>query len=578
MTTLNKIDQEIVTLIRANQPIINIVTHEEERFLSQLKAIRDEVIEKDKQHLDKADVEKWKNQGRSLVTWSCIKGLVPSQTQIFQVPAASDSADPYTALRWVHDQIPKNQWGGLFVFFDVHPFVDMRYSSASAYMTPSGASMPPVQVEKHLLIRRLRDIAELLRQKRNRQALILVSPVPILPFELEKDIVLVDYPLPSEAELQTVLQEFQQNRDAEITLNEDEKLELARKTLGLTLNEAEDVWQKAVSRDGRLGPESINLVSEEKKSIIQKSNVLEFYATEESFKTVGGLENLKEWVRRRKIAFSGEQPNKRKLPTLKGILLVGIPGCGKSLSAKAVAAELRVPLIRLDVGKLYDSLVGSSEANLRRAIKVVNSLAPVVLWIDEIEKGFPKSSGVGDSGVSQRILATFLNWMQDKTQLVFVVATANDFERMPSELTRKGRFDEVFYVGLPSPKERRKIFEIHLDAWDLKLEPNVIDTLVEKSNYFTGAEIEQSIRNSLWRVSGHTNAADIVLEEVERIRPLSKRKDDVGGLINDQDKAKQVALLASEEAPTEIEKVDDTPPTWRIGVPKPEAEGEEQEG
>lgn len=550
MTTLNKIDHSIVTLIRANQPIINIVTHEEERFLNQLKAIREAVIESDIERLAKEHVENWKTQGRSLVTWSCIKGLVTTQPQFFNLP--TNSADPYTALSWVYDQIPQNRWGGLFVFYDTHPFIDTRYSSSSTYTAPAEPNTPSVTLEKHLLVRKLRDIAEELRHARNRQTVILVSPVPILPFELEKDIVLVDYPLPTESELLALLAQFRKNREAEVILKDDQELELVRKSLGLTINEAEDVWQKAIARDGCLGTPSLSMISEEKKSIIQKSNVLEFYATEESFQTVGGLENLKEWVRRRKLAFSGEQANKRKLPTLKGILLVGIPGCGKSLSAKAVAAELKVPLIRLDVGRLYDSLLGSSEANLRRAIKVVNSLAPVVLWIDEIEKGFPKSSGVGDSGVSQRILATFLNWMQDKTQLVFVVATANDFERMPSELTRKGRFDEVFYVGLPSAKERRKIFEIHLDAWELNLEQNVIDTLVEQSENFTGAEIEQTIRNSLWRITGNTNVADVVLQEVARIRPLSKRAGDVAIFKKAQDNAMQIALLASEEPPAEI--------------------------
>ncbi len=229
--------------------------------------------------------------------------------------------------------------------------------------------------------------------------------------------------------------------------------------------------------------------------------------------------------------------------------MIGVSGCGKSLSAKAIAADWQVPLLRLDVGKLFASFVGASEENMRRAIAIAESVAPVVLWVDEIEKGFPKGVSAGDSGTSSRVLATFLTWLQEKTSPVFLVSTANDMTRLPLELTRKGRFDEIFYFDLPSPPERGEILRIHLRHVHVIVEEEVLDKLVGMTDGFTGAEIEQVVKETLFRCYKDKPIAQLFWEKfktvVEDMVPMSRRPDDTEGIQNMREQMRWMAVPAS---------------------------------
>ncbi len=527
------VNDEIGLLIRAKYPIIYIVSYEERRVQQQLRLIRQEVIKQDrekkqKQGMPDNELKKWEETGRTLYYWSCTRGFQVLSKK--EIPGQQDGGPSKTYERLevvepVLNPVEALQWTmkketGIFVFQDLHPF------------------LTPGPIEHSIVVRGLRDVASHFRRAPS-STLILLSPVRVTPPEVEKEIVVVDYPLPSAAELEEKLSSFEsgiknQYGPESITFNPNEREEFMQKAVGLTYEEVENVWARALERDGNLGFRNIDEIIEEKRQAIQKSGLLEYYPAVEKFDgDVGGLDGLKDWLRQRKSTFGREtQERKLKLPIPKGILLIGIPGCGKSLSAKAVAAEWRVPLVRLDVGRLYNSMLGKTEENFRNAIKVVEQLAPVILWVDEVEKGFPQSSGAGDSGVSTRVLGSFLNWMQEKEKPVFVVATANNIEAMPPELTRKGRFDEIFYVGLPGQKEREEIFVIHLKRWGLILGDEDIKSLAVRAKNFTGAEIEQVVESSLWTLSSgsevdvmpSTEMIIKVLEtEIQELRPMAQR-------------------------------------------------------
>ncbi|MEN9247981.1 MAG: AAA family ATPase, partial [Gloeomargarita sp. GMQP_bins_69] len=265
---------------------------------------------------------------------------------------------------------------------------------------------------------------------------------------------------------------------------------------GLTRDEAEKVFRKAqVVGGGRLTEAEVGIVAAEKKQLIRRNGILEYLEAETTLDQVGGLEELKRWLRQRSQAFT-ERARQYGLPQPKGMLILGVPGCGKSLIAKTTARLWELPLLRLDMGRVYDgSMVGRSEANLRSALKTAESIAPVILFIDELDKAFAGSAGSADSdgGTSSRIFGTFLTWMQDKTSPVFVMATANRVDRLPGEFLRKGRFDEIFFVDLPNLEERREIFRIHLSQRRRDIDRFDLDQLAQVTEGFSGAEIEQAV-------------------------------------------------------------------------------------
>jgi SpoVK/Ycf46/Vps4 family AAA+-type ATPase len=288
------------------------------------------------------------------------------------------------------------------------------------------------------------------------------------------------------------------NRKATVELNAVQAESLVAAAHGLTLAEAENAFAKAIAQDNRLDGSDLRLILDEKSQVIRKSGLLEYYDTDQAIADVGGLATLKTWLKRRQNAFS-DAARDFGLPSPKGLLLLGVQGCGKSLTAKAIATSWKLPLVRLDMGRIYSGLVGSSEENLRKAIRAVESLAPVVLWVDEVEKGLAGANGGGgDTGVSARVFGTLLTWLQEKTSPVFVVATANRIESLPPELLRKGRFDEIFFVDLPTEAEREEIIKIQLRKRKRDPAGFPIAELAKATVNFSGAEIEQLVVAGLY--------------------------------------------------------------------------------
>ena len=446
--------RELDTLVRARYPLIYLVSWEEQR----LDTILDELA---------------KRHGKALIGWSVTKGLRRlGGTRGGGV--VEGAREPMEALA----AIEKLTEPSLVVLKDFHPYLN----------DPS-------------VIRGLRELAQSL--KTTYTTVILLSPVLQIPTELEKEMTVLDVPLPTHDELYGLLKEIAEvvvkgNR-ASVSLRRDDADAIAKAAQGLTLSEAENAFAKAIASDSRLAKEDIGLILDEKRQVIRKSGLLEYYPTEEQFANVGGLENLKTWLSRRGNAFS-EPARRFGLPEPKGLLLLGVQGCGKSLTAKAIASSWKMPLLRLDMGRIFSGLVGSSEENLRRAIRVAESVAPAVLWTDEIEKGLSGagSSGFSDGGVTARVFGAMLTWLQEKTAPVFVVATANRIDMLPPELLRKGRFDEIFFIDLPARPEREEIFRIHVGRRGRKPEGFDLGALAAAAEGFSGAEIEQVVVAALY--------------------------------------------------------------------------------
>ncbi len=469
---------DLDTLIRARYPLIYLVSWEEQR----LDAILMDVAQ---------------NHGKALLTWSVTRGLrrMGSRT----VTMSDSSRDPVEALA----SIGKLTEPSLVVLKDFHPYLE---------------SAP--------VVRALRELAQDL--KSTFTTVILLSPVLSIPTELEKEVSVLDVPLPGFRDLFQLLKEIitvvRQGNKARVDLTREQAEQLIKAAQGLTLSEAENAFAKAIANDGVLNQDDIRLVLDEKRQVIRKSGLLEFIGVEEGLGDVGGLDELKAWLTGRSGAFS-EPARKFGLPAPKGLLLLGVQGCGKSLTAKAIASQWALPLLRLDLGRIFSSLIGSSEENLRRAIRVAESVSPTVLWIDEIEKGLAGSAGsaVTDSGVSARVFGALLTWLQEKTAPVFVVATANRIEALPPELLRKGRFDEIFFIDLPSAAERREVFRIHLDKRKREPERFDLDALSTAAEGYSGAEIEQAVIAGLYHAfaAGTELTQTQVMLALEETFPLS---------------------------------------------------------
>ena len=346
--------------------------------------------------------------------------------------------------------------------------------------------------------RRLRDLIPAL--KNSFKNLVILAPVLKLPPELEKEMTIVDFGLPSFDELGRLLDDIIRSvKDApnvDTDLTSEEREHVLKAAQGLTAMEAENVFAKSLVEKRTF---DVDVVLSEKEQIIRKSGILEYYPADERFSEIGGLDVLKDWMDKRTVSFT-EKARAFGLPEPKGILLLGVQGCGKSLSAKAIGALWKLPLLRLDVGKIFAGIVGSSEENMRKAIRVSESVAPCILWLDELEKGFSgtASSGSTDGGTTSRVFSTFLTWLQEKTVPVFVVSTANQVEALPPELLRKGRFDEIFFIDLPSKEERIDIFKIHLRKRKRDPAKFNLPALAESTPGFSGAEIEQLVVEALY--------------------------------------------------------------------------------
>jgi hypothetical protein len=343
--------------------------------------------------------------------------------------------------------------------------------------------------------------------------------------------------LPSVSELRDlvreVIQSLRERRSFRIELGPDDLNDLLQALRGMTLKQARQILAYCIQEDGRLSREDIEHVIRRKGESIRDQGLLEFYPAASNRYEIGGFRRLREWLDRARVGFTAEA-RRLNLNPPKGIMLVGVQGCGKSLAAKYVARHWRMPLLKMDAGRLYDKYVGESEKNFRRATAQAEAMAPVVLWIDEIEKGFASAGGSGaDGGLSVRVLGFLLTWMQEKAPGVFVVATANDVAALPPELLRKGRFDEIFFVDLPDAEGRKTIFRIHLALRKQSADDLDLDLLAAETDGFSGAEIEQAVITSLYQALHRRRklTAETILDEVRSTVPLSvSRREEIGSL------------------------------------------------
>ncbi|MEY2441974.1 MAG: hypothetical protein QOJ46_1400, partial [bacterium] len=376
--------------------------------------------------------------------------------------------------------------------------------------------------------RSFRDLMERFSQPSRLSTLVLVGPRVDLPPELAADV--VGYPLapPSMDDyakiVAVVCESLTQTGRATVTLNPEDHTAIAQALSGLTLNQARQLVARVAIDDGALDASDVDKVLDMKAAALRDSSMLEYFPAADNPTELGGFKNLHDWLERAALART-EAAHKLNLPAPRGVLLVGVQGCGKSLAAKYVARLWQLPLLKLDAGRLYDKFVGETERNLRTAIATAESLAPAVLWMDEIEKAIAPGDG-NDGGVSQRLFGTFLTWMQEKQADVFVVATANDLSKLPPELLRKGRFDEIFFVDLPTPAEREQIFAIHLRLRTLDPATFDLPKLSAAADGFSGAEIEQAVIAATLRAlqAGQALSTELLVTEIGATVPLSRSR------------------------------------------------------
>ncbi len=464
--------EEFKLLLRARYPLIYIPTYEEERVEAAIK-------------------EEAANLGnRPVYIWDFVDGYQGNPND-----AGFGQRNPLQALELV-EKVPASA-PGVFILRDYHRFL-----------------------EDVAISRKLRNLARLLKsQPKN---IVLLSPRIAIPDDLMEVLTVVEFPLPSAAEIRAEVERLllATGHSPSGKFLDD----LVRSCQGLSMERIRRVLARAIAAHGELLPEDADLVLEEKRQTIRQTQILDFYPATEQISDIGGLDNLKDWLLRRGGAFT-ERARQYGLPHPRGLLLVGIQGTGKSLTAKAIAHHWHLPLLRLDVGRLFGGLVGESESRTRQMIQVAEALAPCILWIDEIDKAFSGLGSKGDAGTTSRVFGTFITWLAEKTSPVFVVATANDIHALPPEMLRKGRFDEIFFVGLPTQEERKAIFQVHLS----RLRPhNVKSYDIERLAYetpdFSGAEIEQTLIEAM-HIGFSQNrdfTTDDILEAASQIIPLAR--------------------------------------------------------
>jgi len=492
--------EKLGRLLKARFPYIYISTWEEERAIEMISSVAH-------------DPEMVKTV-RKVFTWTQTSGWVDENgKQIKQ------STDPVAAIQFVQSV----EEDAVFVFKDFHVYFGVRNRPT-----------------EYCIVRKLRDIVPTLKNGVLKKNVIFISPELLIPDDMQKEIYVFEFPLPTIGQIRDKLEEMLSANTAVIDeLSDEDKEKLSKAALGLTMQEVENAFAHAMVEDGRISIDDLDVIFGEKNQVIRKTGILEFVKSDIRLEDIGGLENLKHWLLKRKNTWL-DAARRYNVSAPKGILITGVPGCGKSMTAKAMSTIWQLPLLNLDMGKVFSSLVGSSEENMRRALHIAEAVAPSILWIDEIEKGLSGFGGTGggsagDSGTSSRVFGTFLTWMQDKTAPVFVIATANNISMLPPELLRKGRFDEIFFVDLPTRLERRIIFEVHLKkrltreeiAGDLvvngKVSPALLDLLADRTEGFVGAEIEQIVISALYEAFFEDRRLEVqdLLTVIRNTVPLS---------------------------------------------------------
>lgn len=473
--------EQLDLMMRARYPLLYIVAVEEEP----VEAVLQQLAAKSQ-------------PPRDLFIWDIVRGWDDNNT---------DKGTVMGALNRIGKAPP--EVASIYVLRDLHPILKNASSEKSA----------PV----------VRELKNLMRElKLSRKTIVLLSHTLELPTELAEEVTVIDFPLPIAPEIDYLISQL-------VTPEKLKVKGLAREQLvkacqGLSRVRIQQVLAKALAAKQQVNETDIEGVLEAKKQAIRQTGILEFFTVRESLKSVGGLENLKQWVRMRQDVFT-EEARRYGIPNPKGVLLVGIQGTGKSLSAKTIAHEWRLPLLRLDAGRLFGGIVGESESRVRQMIQIVEAIAPCVLWIDEVDKAFGNitSGRDGDSGTSRRVFGSLITWMQEKTSPVFIVATANNVQILPAELMRKGRFDEVFFLNLPTDQERQEIFKVHLQRLrPTRLREFDLQKLAWVTREFSGAEIEQVIIDGMHRAFGRDRkgqrqdfTTNDILEAIQETVPLA---------------------------------------------------------
>lgn len=487
----NRIVVQLSRLFRARFPYIYITTWEEERAISLIKKI--------------SKSEKLIRVAREVYVWTQTNGFVVDGQKI------DGTQSPDKAIDFIRD-CNKNS---VFVMCDFHVFFGVKGR----------------QVDYNV-VRRLRDNLSELKTSKFRKNVIFLASELLIPETMQKEITILDMPLPTLSEIKAKFDKMiTQNAQIDTSgLDEEGKEKLCKAAMGLTLQEAENAFALAMVNDGKVDVSDLDIILSEKMQVIKKTGILEFINTDIKISDVGGLENLKSWLNKRNNSWS-ESAKKYCLPAPKGVLITGVPGCGKSLTAKAMSAAWQLPLLKLDFGKIFSGIVGSSEENMRKAIKTAEAVAPSILWVDEIEKSLSGLNSNGDSGTSSRIFGTFLTWMQEKTAPVFVIATANNINSLPAELLRKGRFDEIFFVDLPTQREREEIFKLHLSkrlkdkdvASKIEINSDLYKQLAQMTEGFVGAEIEQVVISALYEAFFNKRPLEFsdLANTIKNVVPLS---------------------------------------------------------
>lgn len=462
---------ELELILRSHIPIIVVQSHEERRILELLGNIGNKV-------------------GKPLFKWSVTEGLRFAR---FDIDADKQHVDPKAVL----EHIKAERQAGIYVLLDFHHYIS-----------------EPVH------IRLLKDIA--IGHTKAARYVVLLSYKLDIPQELRHFSAEFEFGLPTKKQLHSLVHETakdwaSESRGERVKADAAATRLLIRNLAGLTHSDAKRVVRNAIYHDGAITHSDLPDVMKAKYELLDSDNTLTFEYETSQFSQVGGLKNLKQWLEDRRDVLMGKKTN---LDLPKGILLLGVQGCGKSLAARATAGAFGAPLLRLDMGALFNKYYGESERNVREALKIADTMAPCVLWIDEVEKGI---SANDDDGPARRIFATLLNWMAEKDTAVFIVATANDISLLPPEFVRKGRFDEIFFVDLPDSNTRGVILSIHLANRSLNPKNFDLQKLVQLSKGFSGAELEQAVVSALYRAHAHDEplATEHILKEMRHTQPLS---------------------------------------------------------
>ena len=516
---MEAIYSKIKDMLKAYYPVLYLTSYEYDRTKQKIEGI--------------VNILRSENKNVRLFNWNCVDGLrlIEGVTQfLVKNRDGEEIVEPEETLKYILNDRESSK--DIFVLEDFNNYIEEE--NVKFY---------------------IRSIAEKARHT-NSHAIVL-SAVYKLPIELEKYVTVLNIPLPNRGDMEKTLGVVE--RQCKINLTIEMRNRMVDAALGMTSMEADLAFCLAAVKDD-LGENAPYTVSSEKEQIIRKSGILDYFPKNENLKDVGGMEVLKDWLFKRKKAYE-KKARDFGLQEPKGLLLLGVPGCGKSLTAKTIASFWNMPLLRLDIGKVFQGVVGSSEDNIRKAIATAEAVAPCVLWIDEIEKGLSgvQSSGVTDGGVTSRIFSTILTWMQEKTSPVFVVATANNINLLPPELLRKGRFDEIFFVDLPSQKERENIFAIHLKKKGQDPSQYPMEMLGKKTEGFNGAEIEECIKEAMF--AAYVEAPDTpqlqskhLVDAISKTVPLSTTmKEQIAALRNwAATRAKNASIIVREEEQKEM--------------------------